>query len=756
MEEADEGTFVPVGANPGEMIVVRAFNEGKRRMAELSETHPRNFSGAGKAQQKSPYRNIAQYYGIEDDATSERSEEPKPEITAPRAVASAKNFQGTQSVPQNKPQVEKPNTQPQYKIVTEGVQVTGSILSPNAQSRPIVVKNTINQRPLKMVNYNLPEQPKGTPPQGSAAIQQTSMLVQQPTHTVHVERAPVVVAPAVVMASQNETKVSNNTSVQVSRPINETAIVEKPVQTQETKTISVTTQSVQNQKIQNEIKPEIKTDTVQISEQVIEETPANKEPVSEKVEETVSLTDIDTDKRDIGSIEPSEGNSGVEMMASIPSMEPSPIIQEPPAKSLKPATYVEDEPALTDKAQSTSINVEETQSQISPAPENSQINEPLQKASGEPSAEISDAGVDLMVKSPSEDATVETSIVKPNLNETSLESVNALASDHSYSAEATEVQGKEASTNIKEENAQINIQVSETPVELEQAGENLVQNIITEDSKSNETITLTETSEEAVLTMQSANDTITLTETSEETGLTLQSAEADVSISGETEIIVSNNDSKEELADLQVDISDINISKEAENETVTTENVILNVENDTTETIVVSADDAEFTIDTTNISFTSETGNSQGDTLETTTAFSLSISQDNVNDEPVTDINLNLSEDNVANVTVESSVDSEISAQNDAAANFSISIQEETINDNDKSPEQVSEQTTVSVTSNENLGDSKPKESETKAQTKKNDTTSVGKKSPPRTNKAKFVDSQGGVQARLQRLKQKK
>ena len=756
MEEADEGTFVPVGANPGEMIVVRAFNEGKRRMAELSETHPRNFSGAGKAQQKSPYRNIAQYYGIEDDATSERSEEPKPEITAPRAVASAKNFQGTQSVPQNKPQVEKPNTQPQYKIVTEGVQVTGSILSPNAQSRPIVVKNTINQRPLKMVNYNLPEQPKGSPPQGSAAIQQTSMLVQQPTHTVHVERAPVVVAPAVVMASQNETKVSNNTSVQVSRPINETAIVEKPVQTQETKTISVTTQSVQNQKIQNEIKPEIKTDTVQISEQVIEETPANKEPVSEKVEETVSLTDIDTDKRDIGSIEPSEGNSGGEMMASIPSMEPSPIIQEPPAKSLKPATYVEDEPALTDKAQSTSINVEETQSQISPAPENSQINEPLQKASGEPSAEISDAGVDLMVKSPSEDATVETSIVKPNLNETSLESVNALASDHSYSAEATEVQGKEASTNIKEENAQINIQVSETPVELEQAGENLVQNIITEDSKSNETITLTETSEEAVLTMQSANDTITLTETSEETGLTLQSAEADVSISGETEIIVSNNDSKEELADLQVDISDINISKEAENETVTTENVILNVENDTTETIVVSADDAEFTIDTTNISFTSETGNSQGDTLETTTAFSLSISQDNVNDEPVTDINLNLSEDNVANVTVESSVDSEISAQNDAAANFSISIQEETINDNDKSPEQVSEQTTVSVTSNENLGDSKPKESETKAQTKKNDTTSVGKKSPPRTNKAKFVDSQGGVQARLQRLKQKK
>ena len=756
MEEADEGTFVPVGANPGEMIVVRAFNEGKRRMAELSETHPRNFSGAGKAQQKSPYRNIAQYYGIEDDATSERSEEPKPEITAPRAVASAKNFQGTQSVPQNKPQVEKPNTQPQYKIVTEGVQVTGSILSPNAQSRPIVVKNTINQRPLKMVNYNLPEQPKGSPPQGSAAIQQTSMLVQQPTHTVHVERAPVVVAPAVVMASQNETKVSNNTSVQVSRPINETAIVEKPVQTQETKTISVTTQSVQNQKIQNEIKPEIKTDTVQISEQVIEETPANKEPVSEKVKETVSLTDIDTDKRDIGSIEPSEGNSGVEMMASIPSMEPSPIIQEPPAKSLKPATYVEDEPALTDKAQSTSINVEETQSQISPAPENSQINEPLQKASGEPSAEISDAGVDLMVKSPSEDATVETSIVKPNLNETSLESVNALASDHSYSAEATEVQGKEASTNIKEENAQINIQVSETPVELEQAGENLVQNIITEDSKSNETITLTETSEEAVLTMQSANDTITLTETSEETDLTLQSAEADVSISGETEIIVSNNDSKEELADLQVDISDINISKEAENETVTTENVILNVENDTTETIVVSADDAEFTIDTTNISFTSETGNSQGDTLETTTAFSLSISQDNVNDEPVTDINLNLSEDNVANVTVESSVDSEISAQNDAAANFSISIQEETINDNDKSPEQVSEQTTVSVTSNENLGDSKPKESETKAQTKKNDTTSVGKKSPPRTNKAKFVDSQGGVQARLQRLKQKK
>ena len=756
MEEADEGTFVPVGANPGEMIVVRAFNEGKRRMAELSETHPRNFSGAGKAQQKSPYRNIAQYYGIEDDATSERSEEPKPEITAPRAVASAKNFQGTQSVPQNKPQVEKPNTQPQYKIVTEGVHVTGSILSPNAQSRPIVVKNTINQRPLKMVNYNLPEQPKGSPPQGSAAIQQTSMLVQQPTHTVHVERTPVVVAPAVVLASQNETKVSNNTSVQVSRPINETAIVEKPVQTQETKTISVTTQSVQNQKIQNEIKPEIKTDTVQISEQVIEETPANKEPVSEKVEETVSLTDIDTDKRDIESIEPSEGNSGVEMMASIPSMEPSPIIQEPPAKSLKPATYVEDEPALTDKAQSTSINVEETQSQISPAPENSQINEPLQKASGEPSAEISDAGVDLMVKSPSEDATVETSIVKPNLNETSLESVNALASDHSYSAEATEVQGKEASTNIKEENAQINIQVSETPVELEQAGENLVQNIITEDSKSNEAITLTETSEEAVLTMQSANDTITLTETSEETGLTLQSAEADVSISGETEIIVSNNDSKEELADLQVDISDINISKEAENETVTTENVILNVENDTTETIVVSADDAEFTIDTTNISFTSETGNSQGDTLETTTAFSLSISQDNVNDEPVTDINLNLSEDNVANVTVESSVDSEISAQNDAAANFSINIQEETINDNDKSPEQVSEQTTVSVTSNENLGDSKPKESETKAQTKKNDTTSVGKKSPPRTNKAKFVDSQGGVQARLQRLKQKK
>ena len=882
IEEAEEGTFVPSGVIPGEMIVVRAYNEGKRRMAEMSETHPRNFASEGKPQHKSPNRNLKQYYGIEDDERMfEKYQEPEEGITTPSTVVSAKNFQGVESAPRKRPPVEKSTVQPQYKLVTDGVQVTDSILSPNIQSRPIVVTNTVNNRPLKMVNYNLPEQPNSPPVRGPAASQ-VPKPVQQPANVMQIERAPALVAPGIVMAPQVESKVISSTSVQMTRPVNENALVEKPVQIQETKTVSITTKSTANQTVQKEIKTDKTSETVQLSERM--ETKEESKTVlqqahtSEKSAEDASLLAQNKDKENITETKrSSEGNSSVEMVAKVPGMEPSPVIQAPPVKILKPSPHVQAEPNLTDQARSSPVRVEETALSPNQTSLETGISEIL-----EPSSEAAGLSRDLTVEKMSEDSVVETSTVK-SVSASSVESVQiADTAKETTDAEPVSSQSTEINvTSSEKQTVNLNETVSENKAPLneplmepEQVDKYVIQTVDTESSEKVDTTVGTGTSTEAVRAVQSneagsavsvdadsqkeildvrsditdvtiSNETKTETVTTENVALIIENDshesvtvsadtaefttgtsiaitnEVDNSVSADTaefttdtsiaitnevdnsvsadaaeftidtpDISVTNeieNSISADAAEFTIDTSDISVANEIENSistdaaefTIDTSDIsvaneiensvsadaaeftinTLNISAANEDENSVSVDAAEFTIDTSNISVTNEVDKSA--TVDTAMAdVSLSLSEDTINVEAVTDVSL--SDDNVTNIVVgfteESSEAQAIQPDAAATVDFSISLHEEsTINTHEQSPEKVSEETAVKKASNkEDVGDSKQKAEETKVETTKNNASSVGKKSPPRTNKAKFIDSQGGIQARLQRLKQKK
>ena len=155
VEEAEEGTFEPSGAIPGEMIVVRAYNEGKKRMAELSETHPRNFTTIGMPS----YKGRAAYYGIDDEFDdfdkAQKFRESGGGKDAQESV-SAKRFEGTQSTPRRRPPAENANAQSQYKILSDDIEVTDSILSPNVQGRrPMVVKMVSNEQQAVQPNAGI-------------------------------------------------------------------------------------------------------------------------------------------------------------------------------------------------------------------------------------------------------------------------------------------------------------------------------------------------------------------------------------------------------------------------------------------------------------------------------------------------------------------------------------------------------------------------------------------------------------------------
>ena len=157
VEEAEEGTFEPSGSNPGEMIVVRAHNEGKKRMAELSETHPRNFTTTGMPGTRS-YKGRAAYYGIDEFDDFDKAQKFRESGGGKDAQESisAKRFEGTQSTPRQRPPAQNANAQSQYKLLSDDIDVTDSILSPNVQGRrPMVVKMVSNEQQSVQTNAGI-------------------------------------------------------------------------------------------------------------------------------------------------------------------------------------------------------------------------------------------------------------------------------------------------------------------------------------------------------------------------------------------------------------------------------------------------------------------------------------------------------------------------------------------------------------------------------------------------------------------------
>ena len=181
VEEAEEGTFEPSGSNPGEMIVVRAHNEGKKRMAELSETHPRNFTTTGMPGTRS-YKGRAAYYGIDEFDDFDKAQKFRESGGGKDAQESisAKRFEGTQSTPRQRPKAQNADAQSQYKLLSDDIDVTDSILSPNVQGRrPMVVKMVSNEQQAVQTNAGMAQTHRVHVSQSQAGV---NIQQQAPVH----------------------------------------------------------------------------------------------------------------------------------------------------------------------------------------------------------------------------------------------------------------------------------------------------------------------------------------------------------------------------------------------------------------------------------------------------------------------------------------------------------------------------------------------------------------------------------------------
>ena len=875
VEEAEEGTFEPSGAIPGEMIVVRAYNEGKKRMAELSETHPRNFASIGMPS----FKGRAAYYGIDDEFDefdkAQKFRESGGGKDAQESVT-AKRFEGTQSTPRQRQPAQNTNAQPQYKVLSDDIDVTDSVLSPHVQGRrPMAVKLVSNEQQAVQPNVgtaqtqrvqhvshshagvNVQQQAPVrndvrmthvqnisavSPPQAPANIQRTQQVVQQnarpmniqtsavtqqsqkqmnydtntqvmsqnyqapapsvlqpnaaviqsqtklvqasafnqqpqappPLNIMHVEKAPAVVAPppaapkeeakspanrrvrptraeakaAAMTEAKTETVEIQQTSstVEESKTIAEAPDVDQEVSKQaESAVVKLEQATEADQK--SETKAEIENKTENITEKENIEVASEEATTSQVVEEKEVVQEQTME---------AEGKSVNETQQAA-SMEPASIAQEnePPTKTLEPPTQIQEEPTPTDSLQTL------------PTPEASESTT---------ANEIVEVVKETEAKEPSE-SEVE---AKPDINEN------------------TESASFENDLNLKTESESKN-EIVETVAQTVEISEETSQKDVTE-SVSVESSSIQAAENENKIEVAEQKETA-------ENEISIEASEARSNI--EMSVVTDN-------------AQQITVESTSENQTQNTEesqSFTLKLEDDIKESAVdISVDSTEFVIDTTNIEITGETDTTSVEANEAVVDLNI-VSEDKSNVDNSADINLSLNEETVVIGLTEETSSEQVSVQNDEAVEFSISFSEETASDNidtkteEKINEKASEQTADAVSdkdvkNKEESAETKvhEKESEDKKETKevsnkeektkeevsadKKESNEVAKKksakseedkaqsktennkpkskvsapqsdkddkksAPWRTRKTNFVDSQGGVAARLQRLQKK-
>ena len=797
-------------------------------MAELSETHPRNFTSEGISPK---YKGRAEYYGIDDYDKAQKFRESG-ESKEACEVVSAKQFDGVKSAQRQRPPAENANAQPQYKLMSDDISVTDSILSPNVQGRrPMVVKTVLNeqqalqhnigtaqahsvqhgsrsqtainiqqqppvrhdvqmthvqnisvgstsqtpanirtqqvvqqnarpmhtqasavtQQPQKPVKYNANTaqnfetqapsviQPKTvviqsqtTVVQAPAVNQQPHPPVQQTPAIMHVEKAPTVVAP-VAAAPKEEGKQPAHRRVRPTRAEAKAQAVgshQTSSVTVESKPISAApdlVQEVPKQDIQDDVKIE------QTAEEV--QTPMTDADTENKNENVTEMADVEiasqeaivpevAEEKDSAQARTKEeqGNS-INEVQQPQSTEPISAAQEnePPTKTLEPPIQVQEEPTPTDKLQTL------------PAPEASDF------------------------------------IANENVDDTKEEEVKEpLESEVEIKAGTTE----NTETASMENNINSNI-------ELESQTE-IVETIEVSEEKS-QTELKEDVSESITIDNEPESESIQKIENE----VNIETAEASLNV----EMAVETENSQE-----------IIIQSAPDNETKNTEDAesfTLKLDGDINEEtgVSISMDSAEVVIETTNIEISSEVDTAAAEPTESMADVNLVVSEENINTEASADVNLSLNEENIANVTIGLAEEKpeQPSVENDDAVEFSISLNEETTSDkSDNKTEQKSNENVAGwqtenavsdkdlkidekestdkkvenkISNKEDMKDAKPVAEKARAKTENKDSKSKvsppqndkdDKKSAPwRSRKTNFVDSQGGVQARLQRLQKK-
>ncbi|XP_053383681.1 FK506-binding protein 5-like [Mercenaria mercenaria] len=805
-EANEEGIVLPTGNTPGEGIVRKAYSEGRRRLEELSEINPRNFTEEGQ----SPYR-VSEHYNTRDESVisePKQSGEYDPTVT----VVAAKVYDGSEPRQRKRPTVNIAQSsvlspaagQQQYlQQAHEHYQTKlesrptvniaqSSVLSPAAgqqqylhqaqehyqtklesrpqhQTRPaqhaVVHQQKPQEKPLKLVNYQFDEQ------YSHLRREPSSVQTQQHTQIVQTNRQKAVVSPQksndFIPATETVSSVAADLDLkivapgvapqqtievkQVSRPA-ERQVVKQVVQTvrlaeQTTKPTAQVTKPAQQ--VAKPVEPTIKVaeQVAQPTEPIVkpaqqvakpeEQTIKPKEEVAKPVEPTVKPAEqVAKPEEQIDKPVEQDVTQTVQTVVSAEEIvKPEKQIIKPPEDTGK---VMHENPIQTAEVQS---ETPETNKQIETV--EAQTDETVNKFAEQFSASVvASAQQSLQTTLETEKNTstnVDGCMVSKESPAQSVEEKVDVHTEQESQPVSEQVQQKEV-TEVESKPAEE--ELGKLPVGTEDSVVTHESTVDIEGSKSghdkpSETIPIAVVEElkeekeviEEPLTPISERErrpSLQVPETDTEINVSLHNTDEQVSVTVE--------EGKEESVETESKSAEVEQTTQIETVISSDQNVVQS--NDQTINIATDAqaEEQSFTISVDQTEETSETVDLTVDTNEM-------VSESSVAFEISTDADVSMDVSSDINVTtVSTDVITDANAESDAAVTLSLEP---------AAKESDSTEFTISVTEeveNDTTEVSKPvKEPEPKQNGQNNS----------KPTRAKFVDSQGGVAARLARFKQK-
>ncbi|XP_060552487.1 protein P200-like [Ruditapes philippinarum] len=744
-EANEEGIVLPTGNTPGEGIVRMAYSEGRRRLEELSEINPRNFTEEGQ----SPYK-VTEHYNIKEESLisePDRSVQQDPNVT----VVAAKTYDGSEPRRRKRPtpvdiaqssvlspaagqQQYLQQAKEHYQTKQEYTQQHHEKSAPQPQ-QVIVHQRRSPEKPLKLVNYQFDEQyshlRKESNRQKAVVSPQKSNDFIPATETVSSVAADLdlkIVSPSAAPQQTFEVRQTTRTvanqnvrpaaQAQTVKPIEQraqpTSQVTKPVQ-QVAKPVESTVQPAKQvvQPAEQTVKPVEQ--TVKPSEQVVKPT----EQVVTKIVKTVETVE-ETIKPEKQIVRPSQDVGNVTEVISSQTV------------NVKSGT----DESLTKFAESLSASVvasaQETIKTTSVTEKTVSENVDGCLVSKESTVQLVEENVAINTKQESE------SLSKQE-EEVEVESKQAV--QEPQKAVEEESQSKQITGNVTKEEVVASIETSVKKEiiqsEVTEQKEAPVSTVVVEEIKTMEdmpetiqTATIEKPQEEIDVNIEaSTNVSEQNVQSTRRPSLLVPETDTEINVSAhntEEQTSVTVEETSNEFAESKSE--DISISSQIEAVITSDENIVENTEQTINIVTDTQAEEQSFSI-------------SVGETDETSEVVEMTI---DTNEASESNASFEISTDAEVTMDISTEVDEEVKIENNADADAAVTLSV------GQDAEESESTFTVSVTEEDDDGSSEV----SKPKRKITEPTENGQ-NKPKPSRAKFVDSQGGVAARLARFKQK-
>ena len=820
-EANEEGIVLPSGNTPGESIVRKAYSEGRRRLEELSEINPRNFTQEGQ----SPYKITEHYNIVEESVISDPSQcvQHDPNVT----VVAAKTYDGSEPRRRKRPtpnvdiahssvlspaagqQQYLQQAKEHYQTQQEHVQQQHAVPQHMVAQQAVVHQRRSPEKPLKLVNYQFDEQyshmrrdpgPVQTQqvqivqtnrqkavvtPQKSndfipatetvssvaadldlkilspGAVPQQTFEVRQTTRTVEnqIVRQPAQTVKPAEQRAQPTAQISKPVQ-QVAKPVEQT--VQSTVQVVKTTEQIVRPVEQINKPSEQVIKPAepVEITTVKTVE-AVEETVKPEEQIVKPTQDAVKVTEINSSQ---AVIVQAETNKQTESIESQKEESLKKFAEDLSASVVASAQETIKTTIATEKTISENVDgclvskestvesvtetvITETEPEPKPVPkqeEEAKVEpkpaESLPEDIKEPEPEKVEITATKEIVTKTEEITTDETTVKEDVSQSEV----TVQAEESETVQITAT--KEPETKAKEITAEVSTvkeEVSQSAVTVqgeESASTVVIEEVQTVEEKIPEAIptATVEKSKDEIEVNTEASTTITEENVQTKRRPSLQVPDIDTEINVSAHITEEASSTVEEASTEKVVESsseEISISTQVEAVISSGENIVESNEQTVNIVTDVQAEEQSFSI---SVGETAETSEVVEMTIDTNEASESSAAFQISTDAEVTmDISsdINISTDVSADVATEESAD--------ASAAVTLSLGQE-------ADESESSSFTVSVS--DESGDGSSEVSKPKRKIAEPNENGQNKPKPAR---AKFVDSQGGVAARLARFKQK-